>query len=324
MNNLLKSIILIIFITVISITAVPTAMAGFLSIRLEEPKNPTNDNSFNITFVTLDTDSRDVVVKCFKKGPVDGGFSQFGADIALPAGGNSGDCQVDSTLMGSQGTYQFYVEAKADGDTATSSTVTVEYKTQAPANPYNFSKEKVGTCEYKIKFKTSNDSLTHKVEIYMSSFTSFSADSGTKVGEVGIGSDQEGEFTTSISDCNKTYYFVIRAFDDAGNGSGLVGDSNTNVITKEVQVAGPVTVAPAGAIPVSGATGGEILGVSGVSEGVATEEGQVLGEEGLPSAEKGVEGEVEDEAGLLTGRNLLLLLIAIILIGGVYLYRKSK
>lgn len=317
---MIKSLFNILFLAVIFTVFAGAVYAANLSIRIEQPKSPTNDNSFKINFVTLDTESRAVTVKCFKKGPSDADFVQFGSDIALPAGGNSGDCIVDSSVMNSLGTYQFYTTAQVNSDNATSPTVTVSYKNEAPGTPYNFSKERVGTCEYKIKFKTAADNgRTHKVEIYMSSFTSFSADSGTKVGEVGIGSDQEGSFTTSAPDCNKTFYFAIRAFDDAENGSGVVGDSSTTVIIKESTTIITQTSEQAGvgAIPPVADQAGEILGEA------AKTEGGVLGEatpgaqpQTTPTQQPGLGGGLGE---LFTSRNFLLIAVV-----GVYFYRRFR
>jgi hypothetical protein len=48
---------------------------------------------------------------------------------------------------------------------------------------------------------------------------------------MGIGPNKESYFTNSIPDCNKTYYYALRAFDMYGNGSGIVADSITTVTT---------------------------------------------------------------------------------------------
>lgn len=306
---------------------VPVALAASLSIKIEQPKSPTNDNSFKINFVTLDTENRAVTVKCFKKGPSDADFVQFGSDIALPAGGNSGDCIVDSSIMNSQDTYQFYTTAQANLDNATSPTVTVSYKNEAPGTPSNYSKEKITTCDYKISFKTAADNgKTKKVEIYMSSLTNFSADSGTKVAGINVGSDQEVTTNIGAPDCNKTFYFAVRAFDDAGNGSGIIGDSNVTIITKEGTTTTTTQTTATGAIPVQSSqvgAGGEILGVS---DAEATEGAKA---EATGGAEPSVtpEGEVQGaESGgeVFSLRNILIVLAAIIIIGGAYLYQKSK
>lgn len=320
--------IVTLFLTlVLSAVFASVALAAGLSVRIEQPKTATNDNSFKINFVTLDTQGRPITVRCFKKGPSEGDFSQFGSDINLAAGGSSGDCIVDSSLMSVQGSYQFFVRAIADADTEVSQTVTVDYKTEAPSTPYNYSKEEISDCEYRIKFKTATDSgKTQKVEIYMSTLNSFPADSGTKVGEVAIGSDQEGSFNKVVSECDKTYYFVIRAFDNAGNGSGVVGDSNVTVITKEGTVTTTTQTTTAGAIPVQTSqvgVGGEILGASEAEATEGAKEDATGGAKPSATPEGEVKG-AETNNGIFSMRNILIALAAIIVIGGAYLYQKSK
>jgi hypothetical protein len=292
-----------------------------LSIKLEEPRTPINKNDFSVTFVTLDTAKREVIVKCFKKGPSDDSFAQFGSDIALEPGGNTGNCLVNSSIVSSQGSYQFYAEAKASGDIAVSSTVVVEYKTQVPANPYNFSKDEVGTCEYKIKFKTANDGITEKVVVYMSSHTSFRADLGTSVGEIGIGSDKEGEIIINRPNCSTNYYVAIRAFDNAGNGSGLIGDSNTTTVWHEIVIQ-PNTFTTTGAISVSTfqVGGGRLLGNKEISFSASEE---VLGSESEANIPIQAD-ETKIETGSFSANNINLLILAIIVIAGIYFYRRSK
>src|SRR3989344_4849632 len=105
--------------------------AANLDVRIEQPKSPTNQNSFPVHFVALDILSRPVTVKCFKKGPSDGGFVQFGSTINLASGGNSGNCNIDSSILSTGGTYEFKVEGTAGGDTDSEST-SVVYNTDSP------------------------------------------------------------------------------------------------------------------------------------------------------------------------------------------------
>lgn len=302
-----------------------SALASGLTIRLEQPKSPTSDNEFKLNFVTLNTENKPITVKCFKKGPAEESFVQYGSDINLSSGGNTGNCQVTQSVINTYGSYQFYTLAETDSDSATSSTVTVEYKGGNPATPYNFSKEKIGSCEYKINFKTGADNgITKKVEIYMSTLTNFGADSGTKVGEVGIGSDQEGSFNKIVSDCEKTHYFAIRAFDDTGNGSGVVGDSFTTLVTKTSQTVETV-------VSNSEQTS---LGAIPVSAGQVTEEG-TLGEATSSAINSEISGNEdtnvqpqESQTGTsdeqVTFRDFMWLFIASHAIGGMYFYRKLR
>lgn len=229
------------------------------SVRLEQPKSPTNKDTFDLTFVALDTDNNPITVKCYKKGPSDGGFSQFGSDIVLSNGGNTDTCPINSSVINQQGTYNFYVTANS----ATSSTVSVDFNTSTPGTPSNYNKAQLSSCEYKISFRTADDSgKTVKVELYRSTNTSFNADSGSKVQDMGISSNTDGSFIDYVPSCGTTYYYAIRAFDSAGNGSGVVGDSQTNV----------TTINPTGTVSgnsSNGGTGGGAIPVvtSSVAEG---------------------------------------------------------
>ncbi len=297
--------------------------AADLSVKIETPKSPSRENNFKIGFVTLDIQGRPITVKCLKKGPSEAAFSQFGSDMVLASGGNSGNCDVTSSIISSQGTYEFKVSAVAGAETAESSIVSVAFSTDSPGTP-SYSKEQLSSCDYKIKFKTADDGRTTKVKIYRSDQTSFTADSSTEVGTVSIGPNLESTFTNVVPDCSKTYYFAIRAFDDAGNGSGVAGDSFTTVITTTTTTTVSASPTPgAGAIPVatSQVGQGEILGAA---EKEATSEGEILGE-GIPSPQEEGPSEAETpEKKIFTPKNIFLAFLVIIILGGGYYYYRSR
>lgn len=220
--------------------------------------------------------------------------------------------------MSTAGTYGFYVTATAGSVTETSSTVNVEYKTDVPSTPGNYNKEQLGSCQYKISFKTADDGgKTSRVEAYRSDQTSFTAEDSTRVGTVWIGSNMDGSFIDTVPDCGKGYYYVIRAFDGAGNGSGVTGDSVTKVTitsatstTTTTTQASPAPAA-AGAIPVA-STSSQVL------------EEDIL-EEATPSSKEAVSPEtVTPGKKLLTLKNISLAIIVIMILGGGYYYYKSK
>lgn len=300
-------------------------LAADLSVKIETPKSPTRENNLKIGFVALDIQGRPVTVKCLKKAPSEAGFTQFGSDFVLAGGGNSGDCEVTSSVISSQGTYEFQIIAQAGVDSAESPVVSVTYATDSPGTP-SYSKEQLSSCDYKIKFKTADDGKTSKVKIYRSSETSFTADSSTEVGTISIGPNMEGSFTNSVPDCGKTYYFAIRAFDDAGNTSGVPGDSFVTVTTVTVSPS-PSVLAAAGAIPVANSQVGqdEIPGVLGVSEKKATSGGEILGEGTPSSRETGAPSEsMIPEKKLFTTKNIFLAIMVIIIATGGYYYYRSK
>ncbi len=252
--------------------------AANVSVRVEQPKTPTNQNDFPIHFVSLDLLGRTITVKCLKQAPGEGSFTQMGTDQTLADGGNSGVCSTGSSIVTTNGTYAFKVTADAGGDHA-EETVTVTYNTSGPGDVRDYNKTRIGSCQYGIHFKTADDSgKTVKVEIYRSDSVPFTADSGSRTQTVFAGSNEIHDVTDTAPDCNKTYYYAVRAFDNAGNGSALIGD-DVNSLT----VINPTGQPAQGAIPVS-STNGNVLGATNGSTGSSGEGGQV---EGLssPSAE---------------------------------------
>jgi len=217
---------------VVESTPTPTATpsAGGLSVRLEKPKTPTNQNTFDLVYVTLDVLKRDVTVTCYKKGPTDSDYVAFGTPAVFPNGGNTGVCSITSSILSAKGDYSFQVIATAGINQATD-VEPLSFNTEGPGDPREYSKTRANFCDYKISFKTADDGKTAKIEVYRSENTSFTADNGTKVSTIGIGPNTSGYSITTPPDCNKEYYFVIRAFDTAGNGSNLVGDSVVKVTT---------------------------------------------------------------------------------------------
>lgn len=219
-----------------------------ISVRLEQPKSPINTNNVDINFVALDINQNPVVVKCFKKFSTDTSFTQFGADItSVNVGYNASHCSLSSVLS-TEGTYQFYVTANG----VKSNTVTMDYKTSGPGTPNDYRKDHPNNCDYKIHFKTADDSgKTVKVEVYRADITNFTANAGSLVSTVNVGSNEERDITNSVPDCSKNYYYVIRAFDNAGNGSGIVGDSVVKIVSGSTINTTTSTV-NTGAIPVTG------------------------------------------------------------------------
>ena len=301
-----------------------------LTIRISEPKTPTNI-IFNLVFVTLDLEGRDLTVKCYKKNPTDGGYSQFGSDISLLAtGGNSGECPITESLLSQKGTYNFYTTVETTGEgPIQSQIVAVDYNNfEGPSTPTNYSKDKISSCQYKISFKTADDSgKTVKVEVYRNENTSFGLNSSTRVATVNIGSNTDGSYTDTIPDCNKTYYYVIRAFDTYGNGSGTIGDSVVTVTSTSSTstTTSTTTGTTGGAITVDeGTVPGEeeVLGVQTFITPGASGSGRVLGEKSDKESTLGkVLGAVADKN--MRGWYIAAVVLAIGILGYV-IYKKRK
>ena len=237
--------VLPLFLFLVSVQTISAVSS--LSVRLEQPKTPTNIKDLHLKFVVLDTNGNAITAKCLKKGPVDSDFSQYGSDIILSAGGNASQCNTLSAID-RVGSYQFKVEANG----VSSNTINLDYKDIAPGTPTDYRKENInGNCDFKIHFRTANDEgRTAKVELYRSTDSAFTANNDSLVHSVNIGSTQESDIYNSVPDCSKTYYYVLRAFDSAGNGSDVIGDTIT---VKTIYNQTSVTGTPAqGAIPVDG------------------------------------------------------------------------
>lgn len=318
----MRKILFTILLTVLGVFALSgtSYAANTVSLRVETPKSPSNSNDFNINFVALTTTGNAVTVKCFKESPSDGSFSQFGSDIVLSAGGNSDNCHVTSSIVTTDGTYQFYLTATDGVNNVTSSTFSVDENTSGPGTPTNYSKSQSNSCQYVITFTTANDGgKTSYVELYRSDQTSFNADSGSRVQTLSIGSNANGTFTDNVPTCGKTYYYVLRAFDSAGNGSGLVGDSNVSVTATN-----PTVTSTQGAIPVGSGVLGTSTGENGttpspsVSQTSPTSgEKQVLGKQTSPKS--------EGLGSIFSATNILLGLLALIaLVAFFYFYLRRK
>ena len=307
--------------------------AGDLTVRVEDPAS-SGDREFTIDWVTLDIQGRAITVRCFKKGPSDAAYSQFDSDKAVAAGGGSGICNVSSSIVPNDGTYQFFAQAVAGIDTVDSSIVTADINTTGPKTPTAYSKNQTG-CTYRLAFKTGDDSgETVKVEIYRSDSTSFVAEAATRIATIAVGSNQEVIYNDTPSDCAKAYYYAIRAFNAEGIGSGLVADSVVHVTTTTgtttttttegtTTAGGAIPVAGGAAIPAEGAEGAEVVG--GEEEG-----GETLGE-ATPEATATVAPEESDLQKILgqatEGRNLALIIGILVLLGllgyGIYRQRQS-
>lgn len=223
---------LITILAIFGLVLPKASLAATFSVRLGQPKTPTNQNNFKLTFVALDTETgRNITVKCFKKGPSDGGFSQFDVDKVMIEGGNTDFCDVTNSILNANGSYSFYVTAEAGSTTLTSSTVNVSFNTSGPDTPNSYSKERLNNCDYKIKFRTANDGKTVKVQLFRSDTFNISVGASSVLTQQNIGPNLEGEFVNSVPVCGKDYYYVLRAVDSSDNASGTVGDSFTTTTT---------------------------------------------------------------------------------------------
>lgn len=311
------------------------ASAGSLSVNIETPESMVTTPDFQIGFVTLDVLSRPLTVECYKTG-VATPFATYA--LASSFGGNSGNCQVNATVMPSDGTYTFYVKAIASGegsDSIESSPVSVTLAS-VPGTPYNYSRTDTA-CQHTIGFTTANDGgKTVKVVLYRSASTTFTADASTKVDEQAVGSSVTGSFVEGAPGCSDDWFYALQAVDVNGNGSAFVGDVNVTVRkytvthrkTKTVTLPGGTSTAPAIAVAPGTSGVGEVQGVETVNETEATVSGEkeergagsVLGEMSEATGE-------DDESGFDLFKNhpwRSLFIAFILLLLGYYGYQYSQ
>lgn len=249
----------------------PASAYNSLSLRVEQLPSPYNQKEFKLRYVVLDIDNRPITIECYQKAPSAGGYSLFSSPTAIQAGGDNHYCNVTSDITGEAGTYQFYVVAYAGDDTFPSPVQAVDLRTNTgPGTPTNYSKDRQ-SCKDRLTFTAADDSdKTARIEVYRSENKSFTADSGSRIDNFGASSKQNFTKEYDRADCGKTYYYAVRAFDSANNGSGLVGDIETVVTT--VTTTTTTTTSPTivtSALPILGVGGrgiGSILGTADVTE----------------------------------------------------------
>jgi len=266
-------------------------------VRLSEPKSPVGDE-FDLVFVAMDINDpvRQLTAKCFvqKPGEVDFSSTPFHTEtIASSEVGDSRICTVTNSILDQEGQYSFIVKVTPDGGSEVKSNiVSITYDGNGPDKPKYIEKEKVNGCVNKITLKTADDDETTSVQVFADDDKEIDIDDSHKIETENIGSDEKFEFEHTVSgdDCDKTWYYAVVAFDDAGNASKPRSEVITTTTTEE-------TEEETGAIPVEGGaglTGGEVAG-----EGAAGPEGM---EGGKPVEVNMGEGEEGSVLGEQTGR----------------------
>jgi len=278
----------------------PSAQA-VTAIRIEQPYNnsaelnqdaSTNQRDMKIDFVVMNTAGLSVTARC-QQSKDGGGWSDIATSYAVKAGGNSGYCEAKN--LDNKSNYDFRVRVSGDGADQYSSTVRVGLDTDGPGTPINYGKSKGNDCEDVIKFRTADDNQTVRVDVYRSdNAEKFTANKDSRAALITIGPKTDHTLTTSKPDCQKTYYYVVRAFDANGNGSGLVGDE---VITKVIieGESGQTQTVTVGAVPVGSAAGGSTVNpltgqtAGGTAGGIGSVEVGTTADEDAQAAE-GEEG----------------------------------
>ncbi|MFC1755799.1 SdrD B-like domain-containing protein [Patescibacteria group bacterium] len=252
-------------------------------VRIEEPESIAN-GPFEISFVVQDTEDGTVKAQCQVKKPGSGTFTDLGSPFTMPGGGNTDVCDVNNSVLTSNGNYEFKVIASID-DWATEvedATGAISYDGEGPERPKYIEKDKDGSCQFEITVKTHADGQTAYIEVYADDDKNIEANAGSRIKTVVAGPSEKVEFDHDLfgPDCGTTFYYATRAFDAAHNPSDLRVEELTDTKTVTTTTTDEGTEETFGAIPVSGE--GSILGDATDADedkDSDSEDGDVLGED---------------------------------------------
>jgi len=250
--------------------------AGNLNIILNEPPSMENTTDFQLFYTAIEIDQLPVNVNLFLK--------KEGTDWKQAIDKNKTDYAGYFQMRGEdfygEGKYYFYAHADSGSNSVDSNTVELTLDTTAPGKVTDYHKERISETNYRLYFKCPTDTDFEKVYLYRSKDTSFTADAGTRVSEVGC-APGESKTTDIGGDANVDYYFALRALDHAGNGSEIVTDAPGNVSVGQVAGAstGSGTKEKVVLLPKEAtATPPEVTPTGGQLGGGISQEGEVKGE----------------------------------------------
>jgi hypothetical protein len=187
-----------------------------------------NKREFEISYTALDAGGSglDTVAVSYKKEGE--GWKSLGT-----FSDSSKKVKVTGSHVNTDAKYYFKAEACDHEGNCSSDETYTNIDTSAPPKPESFSKSKAGSQSYKIKWHNPDSDDLNKVYIYRSDSQEFTADDASKVAEVGVSKNTDSEWTDAVvPDSSKTYYYVIRNVDKAGNASDIVGDIKFTTVYK--------------------------------------------------------------------------------------------
>ncbi|OGM55051.1 hypothetical protein A2985_01105 [Candidatus Woesebacteria bacterium RIFCSPLOWO2_01_FULL_43_11] len=237
-----------------------------------------------------------------------GSFTDFGSPINLST--DSCLVQVTNTQVNDHTDYVFKVTVDGGPDSDTTSTI---YDVNGPAPVSGYYKEHISDGFNKLHWRNPPDADFTQVVIYRGDTPDFSADPSHEVARVGGSPNSDMTHDDHYSpDGNKTHYYNIRALDQAGNSSSLVGDGSTTTIVTSTT-------------PTLSATGGTVQTLPKEEDQKA--EGSVLSEESTlePTIEPS-EDETSSVGKTLFSSNTLKIGVLVVLAGLVlyFVFGKKK
>lgn len=177
--------------------------------------------------------------------------------------GNSGTFPVS---VPADGTYNFTVQAFSgsceNSEDTKSANVSTIVDTTAPGAPNYLGKTAAGSGTV-IRFTAPSDGDVATVNIYSANTKTYDADASHQIGSVAV---QPGQTYSQTVNAGSGMYFSVEAFDNAGNGSPVVGDPGTvvhPVVTGGQGTGGAITTAAAeGTTGGTGVASGQVQGTS--------------------------------------------------------------
>jgi len=285
--KLLKSLFLALLFLSLNVSLVLAVDDQPPVVKIVQLPEYLNKRDFQISYTALDGGEaglKKVKLEYKKDG---GGWENLGS-----YSDHSKKVKLDSSKIDSQTKYYFKATACDNNDNCQSDQTSTTVDWTAPPKPENYSKEKIGSQSYKVKWHNPDSDDLDKVYIYRSDKKDFAADDSTEVARIDVSKNSDNSWTDSVvPQADKDYYYALRSVDKAGNASDLVGDTYNTYLVSET-----VSQAPAG----EEVTGQETMAgqqlttqqlpPAGAGE---TTEGQVLGQEKEEATQPAQKAEAE-------------------------------
>jgi len=201
-------------------TAKPVSAAN-LAVKITNLPEYKNIDNFKLSYTALQIESKPIQAQFYyhKEGDL---WVAFGSTLT----GETGSVDVTSSQVNSDAKYYFKVEATSNGETVSSETWTIIDRTP-PAAPSEYSKEKINSNTYRLKWRTPNNDDLASVAVYRSKEQNFTADGGTLVVQAGNPKDTSVTWEDTGLEINRDYFYGLRSVDKAGNASVVTGDGGT-------------------------------------------------------------------------------------------------
>ncbi|OGM16265.1 hypothetical protein A2V55_00730 [Candidatus Woesebacteria bacterium RBG_19FT_COMBO_37_29] len=304
-KNFKLSVILAIFALGLSVGHVKAVNT---TVDISQLPQYTNQTVFSISYTAISDDPANIKAQFYysKEGE---GLQILGPQFTGP----SNEFEVTGAQVNEGNKkYYFKVIVTYGSDTVSDETSTY-FDNSGPDTPSAYSKERIGSTTYKIKWHSPSNDDFAQVLIYRGENPDFSADSGHFVFAQGGLKNTDFEWIDNGLDPNKNYYYLLRALDFAGNSSGLVGDTFVTTGTSTVTSQSPLPASgQVRVLPKEEGQGGQVLGQE-ETQGTPTP---------VPTQAGGVVGKVVEFAKNRT--KITVLIVAVIVIGGYLIYRRLR